>query len=87
MVVMKEKSVRLRSGGKGIIAPGHPWIFRGQLLKTDPAIKPGDIISVTNEKGEFVLNTVHSATIRGLLELITAWKNCGYKVKVDGKVQ
>jgi len=45
-----EKNIRLRSGRKGVIRPAHPWIFKGQLLKTDPGIKPGNIISVTDDK-------------------------------------
>ncbi len=49
-----EKSVRLRTGKKGVLRPLHPWIFKNQLLKTDPAIKPGDIISVTDGGGKFV---------------------------------
>ena len=48
------KAVRLRKGRKGIIRPGHPWIFKTQLAKPDPAVKPGDIISVTDDKGKFV---------------------------------
>ena len=50
----KEKNIRLRSGKKGVVRPGHPWIFKTQLLKTDPAIKPGDIISVTDDSGKFL---------------------------------
>ncbi len=49
-----EKAVRLRSGKKGKILPGHPWIFKSQLLKTDPAIKPGDIVAVTGDNGTFI---------------------------------
>lgn len=50
----KEKSVRIRSGKKGILRPGHPWIFKSQLLKTDPKIKPGDIVAITDESGKFL---------------------------------
>ena len=53
-LAMTEKSVRLRTGKKGIVRPGHPWIFKTQLLKTDPSIKPGDIISVTASDGKFI---------------------------------
>ena len=50
----KEKSVRLRTGRKGIVKSGHPWIFKQQLLKTDAAIKPGDIIKVFDASGKFM---------------------------------
>ena len=67
----KEKSVRLRSGAKGVIRPSHPWIFKGQLLKTDPAIKPGDIISVTNEKGEFIGRGYYNPKSQIIIRLLT----------------
>ena len=67
----KEKSVRLRSGGKGVIRPHHPWIFKGQLLKTDPAIKPGDIISVTNEKGELLGRGYYNPKSKIIVRLLT----------------
>ena len=68
---MKEKSVRLRSGGKGVIRPQHPWIFRAQLLKTDPAIKPGDIVSVTNEKNEFIGRGYYNPKSQIIVRLLT----------------
>ena len=49
-----EKSIRLRTGKKGIIRPNHPWIFKTQLLKADPSIKPGDIISITDNGSKFI---------------------------------
>ena len=49
-----EKNIRLRTGKKGVVKPGHPWIFKSQILKADPAIKPGDIISVTDNAGKLL---------------------------------
>ena len=49
-----EKNIRLRTGKKGIVKPGHPWVFKSQILKADPAIKPGDIISVTDNAGKLL---------------------------------
>ena len=51
---MKYKGVKLRSGRQGRTRPGHPWIYKGQLLKTDPAIKPGDIVSAIDNEGKFM---------------------------------
>lgn len=46
---MTNKTIKLRSGKLGKHPPDHPWIFRNQILKTiDPAIRPGDIISVVD---------------------------------------
>ncbi len=50
---IKLKSVKLRSGRFGRLKPAYPWIYKRQLLKTDPAIRPGDIISVTAADGSF----------------------------------
>ncbi len=46
--------IRTRKGKKGILRPGHPWIFKSQLAKVDSAIKPGDIISITDDSGKFI---------------------------------
>lgn len=47
---MQDKIIRLRKGRKGALRPGHPWIFKGQILKSPPGIRPGDIVTVlTNE--------------------------------------
>ena len=65
-----EKNIRIRTGKKGILKPGHPWIFKSQILKADPAIKPGDIISVTDNAGKLLgrgyYNSKSEITIRFL---------------------
>lgn len=50
----QEGVIRVKKGKKGVLRPGHPWIFKSQLLKTDPAIKPGDIVAVTGDNGTFI---------------------------------
>ncbi len=52
---MPNKTIKLRSGKSGAHSPRHPWIFRNQILKgIDPAIRPGDIISVVDAKNNFL---------------------------------
>jgi 23S rRNA (cytosine1962-C5)-methyltransferase len=48
------KTVILRSGKKGATRPGHPWIFKSQILKTDTAARPGDIVSIHDSGGKFL---------------------------------
>ena len=48
------KAIRLRSGKKGKVRPGHPWIFKSQILKSEPAAKPGDIVPVHDHEGKFL---------------------------------
>ncbi len=67
----KEKNTRLRSGRKGIVRPRHPWIFKSQLLKTDPAIKPGNIISVTDAKGGFIGRGYYNPKSEIVIRLLT----------------
>lgn len=51
----KQKTVKLRGGKTGRHDPTHPWIFRNQLLKgVDPAIRPGDIVSVVDAENAFL---------------------------------
>ena len=65
---MQDKIIQLKPGKKGILDPGHPWIFKGQFLKAAPGIRPGDIISVVNGRGEFAgrgyYNPASEITIR-----------------------
>ncbi len=51
---MKEKAIKLRGGKEGVLRPGHPWIYKGQLKKADPSIKPGSIITIVDFGGNFV---------------------------------
>ncbi len=46
-------AIRLRRGRYGKLKSGYPWIHKRQILKTDPSIKPGDVVSVTNSDGVF----------------------------------
>lgn len=48
------KSVKLRSGKLGKFRPGHPWIYKKHILKVDPSIKPGTIVSVVASDGGFI---------------------------------
>lgn len=52
--------VILRSGKKGATRPGHPWIFRSQILKADHASKPGSIVSVYGHDGKFIGRGYHN---------------------------
>lgn len=51
---MREKVIRLRSGRLGKIRIGHPWIYKRRLLKVDPSIRPGDIVSIISSENKFV---------------------------------
>ena len=66
--IMQDKIITLRTGRKGKLKPGHPWIFKGQTLKTPPGIRPGDIVTIVNGEGKFVgrgyYNPASEITIR-----------------------
>jgi len=54
-----ENTIRLRSGKKGRMRPGHPWIFKSQISRSPihdsrSTIKPGDIVSVQDPGGKFL---------------------------------
>lgn len=46
--------IKLRSGAKGRLKPGHPWIYAEQFLKLDRPVKPGEIVTVETADGKFV---------------------------------
>jgi len=66
--IMQDKTITLRTGKKGKLKPGHPWIFKGQTLKTPPGIRAGDIVTIVDGSGKFVgrgyYNPASEITIR-----------------------
>ena len=51
---MQDKIIRLRKGKLGRLWPGHPWIFRRQILKLTSNVQPGDIVTVISNEDKFV---------------------------------
>jgi 23S rRNA (cytosine1962-C5)-methyltransferase len=51
---MQTKSIKLRSGRLGAHRAGHPWIYKRQILRTDPSIRPGDIVNVIAPDGKYI---------------------------------
>lgn len=50
----KKGIIRIRAGKKGSIRAGHPWIFRSQILKKDPDVKAGDVVTVLGAEDKFI---------------------------------
>lgn len=50
---MEDNILRLRRGKNGMLHPGHPWIYKRQILKPDFPIKQGGIVSVLDSGGKF----------------------------------
>ena len=68
---MQDKIITLRTGKKGRLKPGHPWIFKGQTLKTPPGIRPGDIVTIINGQGEFVGRGYYNPASEIIIRLLT----------------
>lgn len=51
---MEEQIIRLRKGKSGRIKPGHPWIYKSQILVSGVASRPGDIVTVVTNEGRFI---------------------------------
>ena len=51
---MKDPVIVLRKGRLGKHKHDHPWIYKQQILKTDPPVKPGHIVSVLDSDGKFL---------------------------------
>ena len=69
---MNKKTIKLRSGKLVLHKPGHPWIFRNQLLKDiDPSIKPGDIISVVDRDNKFIGRGYYNSHSEITIRLLT----------------
>jgi 23S rRNA (cytosine1962-C5)-methyltransferase len=68
---MHDKIIRLRKGKKGRLRPGHPWIFKGQILELDPAIKSGDIITVIDNENRFIGRGYYNPSSEISIRLLT----------------
>jgi len=51
---MKTDIVKIKSGRHGMLRPGHPWIYKNQLIKPDSPIKGGSVVSVLTSENKFV---------------------------------
>jgi 23S rRNA (cytosine1962-C5)-methyltransferase len=51
---MTDNIIYLRKDRRGELKPDHPWIYKGQILKTASSIKPGDIVRVVNSEDKFI---------------------------------
>jgi len=51
---MQDRIIRLRKGKLGRLRPGHPWIFRGQILKLTSDVRAGDIVTVISNEDAFL---------------------------------
>lgn len=51
---MQNTIIRLRKGKKGRLRPGHPWIFKGQIVKAGPGARPGGIVTVVTNEDKFI---------------------------------
>jgi 23S rRNA (cytosine1962-C5)-methyltransferase len=51
---MQDKIIRLRKGKSGKLKSGHPWIFKGQILKLTSSVQPGDIVTVISNEDKFI---------------------------------
>ena len=51
---MNEKTLKLRSGRKGIRRPGHPWIYKEQILKAGHVVNPGEIVAVLDNENKYI---------------------------------
>ena len=68
---MQDKIITLRTGKKGRLKPGHPWIFKGQTLKVTSGIRPGDIVTIVNGQGGFVGRGYYNPSSEITIRLLT----------------
>jgi 23S rRNA (cytosine1962-C5)-methyltransferase len=68
---MQDKIITLRTGKKGKLKPGHPWIFKGQTLKVPPGIRPGDIVTIINGQGGFIGRGYYNPASEIIIRLLT----------------
>ena len=84
---MKEISLKLRSGRKGVIKPGHPWIFKDQLLSSATPVKGGSIVSVWGEGNKFVGRGYYNPTSDIAVRLMTFKDEPIDGAFIDAKIQ
>ena len=56
MKTREYKKVYITKKGENSILLGHPWVYEGEIVKTDSGINNGDIVDITNDKhGVFII--------------------------------
>ena len=53
------------------LKPGHPWIFKGQTLRTPAGIRAGDIVTIVNGQGGFVGRGYYNPASEIAIRLLT----------------
>ena len=71
---MKERSfkkVYITKKGEKQIELGHPWIYEGEIIKSDSSINNGDIVDVTNEKEKYLGSGFYNSNSKIIVRLIS----------------
>lgn len=75
---MNEPAIRISKKGAAWHRTGHPWIYKDDLEKAEPALS-GNIVSVLDNSGKFLGKAFYNERSKIALRFIT-----GEDVKIDG---
>lgn len=68
---MKNVSVQLRSGKRGMIKPGHPWIYNNQIFPPKTPVAGGSVVSVWTSDNKYVGRGYYNPTSAITVRLLT----------------
>lgn len=54
MTAIHEKTIKMRRGRFGKMRPGHPWVYKRQIARPDPSIKPGSLVPILDPDNRFI---------------------------------
>lgn len=65
------KKVYITSKGENSINNGHPWVYEGEIVKTDSSIKNGDIVDITNDKDKYLGSGFYNSNSKIVVRLLS----------------
>ena len=64
-------TVTLHKGKEARVFTGHPWVFRSDIAEADPAVKPGDVVSILSRRGHFLAKAVYNPNSQIALRILS----------------
>ncbi len=63
--------VQLAAGKDRPVRQGHPWVFSGAIRETRGAAKPGDIVEVVDERGDWLARGYYNPKSQIVVRILT----------------
>ena len=81
MKTREYKKVYITKKGENSILLGHPWVYEGEIVKTDSGINNGDIVDITNDKDKYLGSGFYNNNSKITVRLLSRNANDNYDIE------